>query len=840
MTPSRRAHPFAALLVASIALALGGLLAMPALPRIVAGPVAVQAAQIPVQLARTTDVTLPFPASDVSLHWHGSPQASVTVQFATDPGAFGDPVPVGADEDGLGGAGRDGDPTPDPATAESYGPVLWAGDARYLRVTSDLPIAQLTVVAYKTDGPPRMVLATDGSADSGSGGSVANAAVNAPAIITRAQWGADESLRFDYAGHETWPPSYYPLQVFIVHHTAGRNNDPNPEATIRAIYYDDTIIRGWGDLGYNFLIDAQGHVYEGRHARNYASGELHDEEDLAGNVARGAHAKGYNSGSLGIAVLGTFDTVLPTTAARNALEQLIAWDAARHGIDPTTSSLYTNPDTGTSKVLNHISGHRDVNATDCPGAAFYPTFPSLRQDVASKIAAATGPSVDHTPPTVQDFVSLAPDPTGGSSIDFGLRFSEPVTGLTTNDFAVGGTSSGWAVTAIAGIGAGYTITVTWTAPPATPTGLRAPTGPPDGTVELDLAANAVTDGGNNTGPADPAAATATFATDTTPPTVGLTYTPRGSATTATSIDVAVTFSEPVKVITAADIQVGGTSNAATPWTVDPVVGSGTSYGFTIQALNPADGTLTIAIAAGVTTDAAGNQNVASAVHTVIIDRTAPKTSAPTVSLRSGIAFATALPIVLTWSGSDGAVGSGIASYDVARSIDGGAFIVIRSGLTSPTYGTSVAPGHAYRYEVRAHDRAGNVSPWVPGATVRPTLLQQTSTSLRWSGVWVSTISSVWSGGSDRYSSATGASVSLTTSARAFAFVTARGPGRGQARIYVDGVLRATVDLSATTVQYRFVAWATGWSSVATHTIRIVVVGTAGHPRVDVDALEILR
>jgi N-acetylmuramoyl-L-alanine amidase len=836
MVPSRhrwRSRSVAASIVASIGLSIGGLLAMPALPRVVPGPVEVRAAQLPASLDQSTatDVTLPFEASDVSLHWLGNPNARVSIQFATEPGAFGEVVPVATDDQGLGGAGKDEDPNPPPDGATTYGAVIWAGDARFVRVTADRPIGHVTVVAYKTDGPRKAVLAT-GDDDGRSLGSVADAAVSEPHIVTRKEWGANENTRFDSTGHELWPPSYYPLQTMIVHHTDGRNNDPNPEATLRAIYYDDAVIRGWGDFGYNFAIDSAGRIYEGRHARNYASGEPHDGEDLAGNVARGAHAKGFNSGTLGIVLLGTFDTVLPTTAARSALIGLLAWESERHGINPTTASLYTNPELGNSLFLNHISGHRNVNATDCPGAKFYPTFPALRTAVANRIAANTGPSVDHTAPAVDTFTPLATNPTGGSSIAFGLVFTEPVMGLTTSDFSLAGTSSGWSVTGLTGVGSAYTITVQATLPP--------PEGIPEGSVELDLAANAVRDGASHTGPSSSASATAHFAKDTSAPTVTLSVTPSTVATSATHLGVAVTFSEPVEGLTADDIVVGGTSNSWTPWTVDPVVGSGAHYGFSIERATPADGALTIAIKAGATTDPAGNPNAASAVHTVIIDRHAPSTYGPTVRLRSGVSLGSSVAAAVSWTASDGTVGSGISSYEVARSIDGGGFSVMATGVQTTSLGTYLASGHAYRFEVRARDRAGNVGSWSASVVVKASLLQQGTSAATYHGRWTTSIGSAYSGGSERYTTTAGASASVSASARGLAFVTTRGPGRGQARVYVDGVLKATVDLNAASTQYRYVAYVATWSFVGTHRLTIVVVGTAGHPRVDVDAFEILR
>ncbi|HEX7103189.1 MAG TPA: N-acetylmuramoyl-L-alanine amidase, partial [Nitrolancea sp.] len=83
-------------------------------------------------------------------------------------------------------------------------------------------------------------------------------------IIPRAGWGADESLRYDANGKEIWPPEYRPVQKVIIHHTVTQNHEQDPAATVRAIYYYHAITQGWGDIGYNFLVDWHGNVYEGR------------------------------------------------------------------------------------------------------------------------------------------------------------------------------------------------------------------------------------------------------------------------------------------------------------------------------------------------------------------------------------------------------------------------------------------------------------------------------------------------------------------------------------------------------------------------------------------------
>jgi len=779
--------------------------ALPALPVVAArGGVKVKAGEVTTSVDHQRLVRLPFDASHVTLHWSGAPDAKLTIAFGQTPSQLGEEVQVGLDEDGVDGA-------------EAYGQVLWTGGARFARVTTDRPIGRLTVVAIDS---------RDRRASGLGAGSVADAAVPQPGVISRAGWGADESIRFDGSGAEKFPPAFFPLQKLIVHHTAGRNNDPDPEATIRAIYYDHAVLRGYGDIDYNFLIDAQGRVYEGRHSREYGPGEPITAEDLAGNVVRGSHARDYNAGTVGIVLLGNFTSVQPPTAQRTALVNLLAWKAERHGVDPKGSGNYVNPETGDTTFLNNISGHRNVNATACPGDAFYATFASLRQAVADRIAATTGPAHDSTAPTVQ-ITPLLPNPTGALHIPFGLIFSEPITGLDAADFGVAGTSPGWVVESVTGKASTYTVTV------------AAPPGdlPEEGSVELTLAAGGVTDLASLSGPAAPVLATAGYAHDDTPPTVALYRTPKWAASNAEFFDWTAVFSEPVTGFEVTDLVIGGPAGAT--WSIKRVLGAGTAFNFTTSQAVLSNGTFTLHVPEGAVEDLAGNPLVASDTFTMIVDRSAPTTSTPTVALLSNKSVGATLPASILWSGAD--VGpAGIWSYDVARSSDGQAFQTIATGLASPALGTWLTPGHTYRFEVRARDKANNVGPWKAGPTLTPALTQQTSSAVHWAGSTVSTSYPSYSGGSERYLASAGASASYTTTARSLSFVTTKGTTRGQAKIYVDGVYQATVDLNASASTFRFVAYTRTWSSVGTHTIKVVAVGTPGHPRVDVDAFGVIR
>ncbi len=192
-----------------------------------------------------------------------------------------------------------------------------------------------------------------------------------------------------------WPPAFYPVQKLIVHHTAGVNNDPNPAATVRSIYYYHAVTQGWGDIGYNFLVDEAGRIYKGRHSHPPgATDDTITGEDAAGNSVTAAHAYQYNSGTIGVALLGTLTTQDATPAARTAMVDVLAWKASAHAIDPYGSSLYTNPVGGNQKVFANIAGHRDVEATECPGGGFYATLPQLRSQVAARMGPAdtTAPS----------------------------------------------------------------------------------------------------------------------------------------------------------------------------------------------------------------------------------------------------------------------------------------------------------------------------------------------------------------------------------------------------------------------------------------------------------------
>ena len=317
-----------------------------------------------------TTYPLAFAASHLAVHWAGEPDASVTVSLSSDGVTYGAPQSVRRDEVGE---HRD--------NGETYGAVILARGATWVRVSSDRKLQQLAVLGM-VDGHRTVTYVAAESR--------ANAAAAQPYVISRAGWGCDETLM-------TWAPEFHPTQKLICHHTAGQNHDPDPAATIRAIYYYHAVTQAWGDIGYNALVDESGRIYEGRYSRPYGLGMTPSFDSPDGRGVTAAHAFQFNSGTFGIALLGTLTAQAATPSSRSALERVLAWNAQRNGIDPRGAATYTNPVTLARTRFANIAGHRDVGSTECPGGAFYNTLPMIRSDVAAIIAAPPTPSPSPTP-----------------------------------------------------------------------------------------------------------------------------------------------------------------------------------------------------------------------------------------------------------------------------------------------------------------------------------------------------------------------------------------------------------------------------------------------------------
>jgi hypothetical protein len=272
------------------------------------------------------------------------------------------------------------------AGERTYGALVSAADADAYQIQGTAVGVKATAM-NTTDGPREMVWKVPEAEATH---------LPQPPVITRAQWGADENLRFNGA-LEKGTRTFYPTQKLIVHHTVTANADPDPAATIRAIYYDHVVNRGFVDIAYNFLIDAQGHLYKGRYSgpKDTKTQDTNTGENAAGYGVTGAHTGGFNSGTMGVAILGNYVSTPIPAPARQTLVRHLGWEAERHGLPPTASDTYTNPESGTAKLGPNISGHRDWTATQCPGELLYDALPGIRTEVAALV----GP-IDAKPPRI--------------------------------------------------------------------------------------------------------------------------------------------------------------------------------------------------------------------------------------------------------------------------------------------------------------------------------------------------------------------------------------------------------------------------------------------------------
>jgi hypothetical protein len=326
--------------------------------------------------ARTRAVTrcAPIWFDGIAVTWRGRGRPPA-LSIATGPGRGRLSAPQRVDAEGG----------PDPGTADarsaaSGSDYVWTGGARCARLRFDLPrgssISRVRVSYLNTSGtaggPGTGTRDVGPSLDGGASIPDANATTRRPHFITREQWGANPRLM------NCIPDVASFLTNAFVHHTAGSNGYSRWQAddVVRGIYAYHTRVRGWCDIGYNFLVDRYGDVFEGR-----SGGVTND--------VVGAAQMGFNTGAFSVSIMGTFDAVAPPPAAIHALERVLAWRLDVAHVNPSSRQPMTSaggPTTrykkGTTVRLHAISGHRDTGLTDCPGGRLYALLPSVRRVVA--------------------------------------------------------------------------------------------------------------------------------------------------------------------------------------------------------------------------------------------------------------------------------------------------------------------------------------------------------------------------------------------------------------------------------------------------------------------------
>lgn len=259
--------------------------------------------------------------------------------------------------------------------------LVWVGEAGALQVAvANGSLDDVRILVIDSVGLGLLATATRRALGVGSVGVAASGTMPAahaagmPAIITRDQWGAARGGSPSYASGARYA---------VVHHTVTSNNYSRGDAPgiVRSIQHYHMRGNGWKDIGYHFLVDRHGQIFEGR----------------GGGMDRpviGAHAAGFNEGSVGIALIGDHRNGGLTEAAVNALRDLLAWLCSQHGIDPQattveTSSGSTRYPRGGQARFDCICGHRNASKTSCPGDVPYHALPDVRRAVAAALGGAT-------------------------------------------------------------------------------------------------------------------------------------------------------------------------------------------------------------------------------------------------------------------------------------------------------------------------------------------------------------------------------------------------------------------------------------------------------------------
>jgi N-acetylmuramoyl-L-alanine amidase/FlgD Ig-like domain len=332
----------------SVVLALLVLLAAPAAA--FAAEPSLVTREVPLHGERTLAAAQPEPFNLVGLHWQGPGRVFFRTHAVSGRWSRWRPAAPEAED------------RPDPGSREvahrgwQIGNPYWTGTADRLQVRTQGRVTRVRanyVWSPVEDLPVRSVTMA-----------------GSPLIFSRLAWGANERIRRglpDYADS---------LRFAVVHHTAGSNtyNRTQSAAIVRGIQLYHVRSNGWNDIGYNFLVDKYGQVFEGRFG------------GMERNVV-GAHAQGFNTGSVGVALLGNYDSAGVTAAARSALTRLVAWRLDVAHVDPLSLFSWTsggNPrfPAGVPVTLRTISGHRDTGFTSCPGQRLYAELNGLARGVA--------------------------------------------------------------------------------------------------------------------------------------------------------------------------------------------------------------------------------------------------------------------------------------------------------------------------------------------------------------------------------------------------------------------------------------------------------------------------
>ena len=300
----------------------------------------------------------------VGLSWRSSAEPAIALRARKDGASWTNWTPVGAD-------GRRG------AALSTSSPV-WVGEADWVQYRMSRHVPGLKLHFVNTTGTATAkdrVLNGLRRAAHSAVASVApawGASASQPRIHSRSEWGGEQC--------PTRRVNYSSVKAAVVHHTVTANeySRSHVPAAILAICRFHRNTNGWNDIGYNFVVDRFGRIWEGR------DGGI-DE------AVMGSHAQGYNAQTTGIANLGTFTSVPQTEAAIGAMARLIAWKLGNHGVRTGGTTRMTSAGGpaarygyGYTRRFPKVIGHRDTGVTSCPGEQLYYQLPELRERVGER------------------------------------------------------------------------------------------------------------------------------------------------------------------------------------------------------------------------------------------------------------------------------------------------------------------------------------------------------------------------------------------------------------------------------------------------------------------------
>ncbi len=347
-----------------------------------------------IELGHTVDL--------VGLEWHGPAKAHVWLRFRARDGRWSRWVSAGCSGHG---------PERRPAKSTQVGEAIWTRGTTSVQVRSERTLsgARLHLVNVNGDAQARRRTSAVAPLALAAGlplaAPILAAGPGQPPIVARRAW-AQGMARPRVA------PEYGAVRMAFVHHTENPNGYAPGEvpAMLRAIYVFHRYVNGWNDIGYNFVVDLYGRIFEAR------AGGI-DEPVV------GAHAGGYNMVSTGIAVLGSFMATPISSAARGALEALLGWKLSLHGIPAHGSvtvrvnpagAFYSRYPANARVSLPRIAGHRDGDSTDCPGNVLYGELPAIRTGVRRSAPNPARATLQLTAPSAPPGSQTTPETTGAT------------------------------------------------------------------------------------------------------------------------------------------------------------------------------------------------------------------------------------------------------------------------------------------------------------------------------------------------------------------------------------------------------------------------------------------